>query len=191
MQFAFVLMIYRFINVQSYICRFITSSNRRYPLQPRPSHNNRIMYEDPFPDMCVLVALSGEGLIAHRIKSMQSSTTMSDIEDFLKMVFEEKQPDGGESMYYAFDSTSAELKAAITKVVTARGDDRKVVFLPPSSPSKNPVDALVQDILYKVDRRPLDSNRNEDIDKRVNSAFAGITPELCYEYIKASLHYEV
>lgn len=76
--------------------------------------------------MCILVALSSDGLIAHRIKNMQSITTMNDVEDFLKMVFEKKQPDDGESMYYAFDSTSAELKDAITKVVTARGDDRKV-----------------------------------------------------------------
>lgn len=177
--------------MSNHICRFITSCNRRYPLKPRPSHNDRIMFEDPFPNMCVLVALSGEGLIAHRIRSMQSVTTMSDIEDFLKMVFEKKQPDDGESIYYAFDSTSAEVKDAITKVVTARGDDRKVVFLPLSNPSKNPADALVQDILYKVDRRPLDSNKNEGADKRVNSAFADITPELCCEYIKASLHREL
>ncbi|CDH61252.1 predicted protein [Lichtheimia corymbifera JMRC:FSU:9682] len=170
---------------------FITSSNRRYPLKPRPSHNNRIVYEDPFPDMCVLVALSGEGLIAHQIKSMQSVTTMDDIEDFLKIVFQKLQPDEGESLFYAFDSTSTEVMDAITKVVTAHGDDRKAVFLPLATPSKNPADVLVHDILYKADRRPLDSNRNEDIDKRVNSTFADITPELCYEYIKASLHYEL
>lgn len=141
--------------------------------------------------MCVLVALSGDGLIAHRIKSMQSVTTMSDIEDFLKILFDKKQPEEGESMYYAFDNTSAEVKDAITKVVTARGNDRKVVFLPLADPSRNPADALVQDILYKVDRRALDFNRNEDIDKRVNNAFAEITPELCCEYIKSSLHCEV
>lgn len=149
------------------------------------------MYEDPYPDMCILVALSGEGLIAHRIKSMQSVTTMSDIEDFLRMLFDKKQPEEGGSIYYAFDNTSAEVKDAITKVVTARSNDHKVVFLPLVDPSRNPADALVQDILYKVNRRALDSNRNEDIDKRVNSVFADITPELCYEYIKASLHYEL
>ena len=173
------------------IYRFITSSNRRYPLKPRPSHNKRIVYEDPYPDMCVLIALSGEGLIAHRIKNMQSVTTMSDIEDFLKMLFDKKQPGDGESIYYAFDNTSAEVKDAITKVVNTRGNDRKVVFLPLADPSRNPADALVQDILYKVDRRALDSNKDEDMDQRINSAFADITPELCYEYIKASLHREL
>ena len=172
-------------------CRFVTSSNRRYPLKPRPSHNKRIVYEDPFPDMCVLVALSGEGLVAHRTKNMQSVTTMSDIEDFMKIVFEKQQPEEGESIYYAFDATSTEVMDAITKMVTARGEDRKAVFLPLADPSRNPADALIQDILYKIDRRALDSNKNEDIDRRVNSVFGYITPEICYEYVKASLHYEL
>lgn len=166
--------------------RFVTQCNRQYPLKPRPTHKNRIMVEKPFPDLCILIAFTGNGLVAHRLRSLQSVTTLSDMLDFVNVVLNKHSPEEGQSLFYAFDAAPAEVANALTKVVSDHGNEYRAFFIPMMEPSANPVSDLIIDVLHKVDCKPLDSNKNENIDARINDTLENITPEMCRRYIKVA-----
>ena len=168
--------------------RFVTQSNSQYPLKPLPSQKKRILVESPYPDLCILLAITGAGIVHYRIRSLESVTTVSHMVDFVKVVLNKHSSlEEGESLFYAFDAAPAEVADALSKVVSDHGNERKAFFIPPMVPAGNPVNDLLQNHLYKVDRKPLESNRNENIDSRVESALESITPEMCRRYIKVAV----
>lgn len=155
-------------------------------MKPRESHKKRILVEDPFPDLCILVAFTGSGLVAHRIRSMLSVTTMKDMLDFIKLVLDKLTPEEGESLFVAFDAAPTEIADALSKVINDYGNHHRAFFIPCLEPSANPVGDLMFDVLHKVDRKPLDSNKNENIDARIDDVLKNITPEMCHRYIKVA-----
>lgn len=179
-------MISRYESLIRMIYRFVTQANRQYPLKPRPSHKKRILVEEPYPDLCILVAFTGNGLVGHSIRSMQSVTTLKDMLDFVKVILNKHSPEEGQSVFYAFDAAPAEVANALSEAVSSHSDEHKAFLIPMMEPSANPVGDLLFDALHNVDRKPLDSNKNENIDGRIDDVLMKITPEMCRRYIKTA-----